>query len=308
MSSTGDDALNRSLATFAVLIFLLGSTQALGAGKARIKWVTSVYADSKGVGLKYPEGVACGNDFFVVADTGNGRILRYSYEGPVVTEEAVFPLPRSHPMTLQVNPRGDIYFLDGKERRIVRLSADGERKEFVNPKSLPSSTEVVVKSFRIDADGNIYILDIFSGQVLVLDPDGQYLRGVSVPEEHGFFSDLAVNWQGRIFLLDSVEAAVYAAGPEADGFSRLTESLKEFMNFPTHLDIDDGGGLYLVDQHGSGLGLVGQDGSFLGRRLALGWKESGLYYPSQICISENGSIFIADRNNSRIQLFSVGTD
>jgi hypothetical protein len=81
--------------------------------------------------------------------------------------------------------------------------------------------------------------------------------------------------------------------------------MKEYMNFPARLAIDDRGVLYLVDQNGSGLGIVGRDGSFLGRKLARGWNESGLYYPSQMCISANGSIFIADRNNSRIQMFKV---
>ena len=78
------------------------------------------------------------------------------------------------------------------------------------------------------------------------------------------------------------------------------------MNFPTSLSVDESGVIYLVDQYGSGLGLVGQDGSFLGRKLGLGWKDGGLYYPSQLCISRNGSMFIADRGNSRVQLFDIG--
>ncbi len=37
----------------------------------------------------------------------------------------------------------------------------------------------------------------------------------------------------------------------------------------------------------------------------MGWKEGLLYYPSQLCINEKGEIFIADRNNNRIQIFTV---
>ena len=97
-----------------------------------------------------------------------------------------------------------------------------------------------------------------------------------------------------------------SAGAEAKLFSRLTESLKAYMNFPTGLETDDRGTIYLVDQYGSGLALVDRNGGFLGRKLGLGWNESRLYYPSQLCIADDGNLFIADRSNSRIQIFSVG--
>ena len=61
----------------------------------------------------------------------------------------------------------------------------------------------------------------------------------------------------------------------------------------------------LVDQNGGGLALLNKDGSFLGRKLSMGWNESQLYYPAQICISKQGYMFIADRNNSRVQMFSL---
>jgi sugar lactone lactonase YvrE len=288
-----------------LLVFFFASSSAIGADKTRMKWITSVYADGNGIGLVYPEGVACGDDFMVVADTGNSRLLRYTYDGVLVTAEAEFPLPKSHPIIVQVNSEGTVYFLDGRERRVARLSATGGEKSFLDPKNLPSSAEIVAKSFRIGGSDGIYILDILSGQVLVLNADGQYSRHVPFPEEYGFFSDLAVDRQGRIFLLDSVEAVVYLAAKDADSFSQLTESMREYVNFPARLEVDGNGILYLVDQNGSGLALIAQDGSFLGRKLGLGWNESGLYYPSQMCISADGSVFIADRNNNRVQMFKV---
>ena len=300
--------MRRACAVILVLAVVLVSLPAIGAGKIRMKWVTSIYTDAKGIGLKYPEGVACTDDFVVVGDTGNSRLLRYTYEGASVTAEAEFPLPKSVPVIVQVNSKGEIYFLDGRERRIMELSAAGEEKGAIKPKSLPSSAEIVPKSFRIDGRDNIYILDIFSGRVLVLDADAQYSRQISFPDEYGFFSDLAVDRQGTVFLLDSVDAVVFSAAKDSKTFSPMTASMKEYMNFPARLAIDDRGVLFLVDQNGSGLGVVGQDGAFLGRKLGQGWNQSGLYYPSQMCISTNGSFFIADRNNSRIQMFTVDQD
>jgi sugar lactone lactonase YvrE len=247
-------------------------------------------------------------DFFVVADTGNSRLVRYTYRDGIAIGEAEFPLPQSSPIVVQVNSKGDLYVLDSREQSIEMLSATGSKLGELKPRDLPSKKKLIPKSFKIDRDDNIYVLDIFSERVLVLDPEGGYSRHVDLPEKYGFFSDLAVDELGTIHILDSVEAVVYSAGRKADAFSRLGESLKEYMNFPTSLATDDAGTLYLVDQFGSGLAVVARDGSFLGRALGMGWTDSRLYYPSQICISPDGNVLIADRSNSRVQLFTFVED
>jgi DNA-binding beta-propeller fold protein YncE len=77
------------------------------------------------------------------------------------------------------------------------------------------------------------------------------------------------------------------------------------LNFPTSITTDDRGTIYIVDENGSGIVILGQDGSFMGRQLSMGWNEGLLYYPSQISINEKGEVFIADRGNSRVQIFSL---
>jgi hypothetical protein len=304
--SIGDSGLKLAPVVLIPFVAFLLVAQPLRAEKRTIKWVATVYNDDKGIALKYPEGVACTDDYFIIADTGNGRLLRFAYRGEGVEMEAEFPLPKSYPIRVHVNSNDDLFFLDGAERRIETMSATGEGRVSLSYGGLPFSTEVVPKSFAIDSDDNIYVLDIFSRKVLVLEPDGQFLRQVPFPEKYGFFTDLTVDRQGTVFLLDGVEAVVYSAARSADRFSRLTDSLKAYMNFPASLALDAQGVMYLVDQYGSGLGLVGPDGAFLGRKLGLGWKDGGLYYPSQICVSGSGRVFIADRSNSRVQLFDLG--
>jgi hypothetical protein len=50
---------------------------------------------------------------------------------------------------------------------------------------------------------------------------------------------------------------------------------------------------------------MAQDGSFLGKQLATGWTEGLLYYPAQARINERGELFVADRENSRVQVFRL---
>jgi sugar lactone lactonase YvrE len=305
MSSTAGRASRRAIAALTAVVLAMATAQALGADRRKVRWLTSVYIDAKGVGLLRPEGVTCGDDGFVVADTGNRRLLRFRYRDDRVEPEAVYPLPEFHPLRIHANSRGELYFLDGRERRIARVSPQGTPLGFVEPKGLPSRAQPVPKSFAIGPADEIFLLDLFSSRVLVLDANERYLRQVPFPEKYGFFSDVAVDPQGRIFLLDAVAGAVYAAAGGADRFARVADNLKDYTNFPNSLAIGPKGILYLVDQYGSGLALVDPDGEFLGRKLGLGWSKSGLYYPAQICLSRNGTLFIADRGNNRVQLFAV---
>lgn len=285
----------------------LSSLDALGAERVNFRRLTSIYSDeTKDVALKNPEGVACAASTLIVGDTGNGRLLRYTVENRAVRPAGEIRAPElTYPIRVQLNSKGDIFALDGKQRRIARFAAGGQFTGYVNPEGVPSSTTVIPRSFKIDRDDNIYVLDIFSARVLVLGPDGKFQRQLGFPKEYGFISDLAVDFKGTIFLLDSVQAMIFVAAKDAKTFMPLTQGLREHLSFPTSLTTDSRGGLYAVDENGAGVVLLGQDGSFLGRQLAMGWKEGFLYYPSQMCVNQRDEAFIADRGNSRVQAFAI---
>ncbi len=79
--------------------------------------------------------------------------------------------------------------------------------------------------------------------------------------------------------------------------------MKEYANFPTNIALDQNNFIFLVDKHGGDLVILNPSGSFLGQKFGFGRKEAQFYYPSQMCISKEGNVFIADSGNSRIQIF-----
>lgn len=289
---------------FLILIFL-GVPFYAAAETVKIKHLASVYVDGDGKKLNYPEGVACRGDYFLVADTGNSRIVRYSFKNKTLAAEGQFPLENAYPIVVQMNSKGEIYYLDGKERRIAQLGATGEPKGFLKFTGMAQGEAVVLRSFRIDNEDNIHLLDISAKKVIIVNPEGRFIKSLSFPEKYGFFSDLGIDQRGKIFLLDSVNAVVYSQNEKNDGFSPLTKNMKEYMNFPTGIAIDRAGQIYLTDQFGSGLALIGRDGSFLGTKIGMGWNDSQLFYPSQLCINSSDELFIADRSNSRVQVFGA---
>jgi len=118
---------------------MLGLFLASPSVAAKIKHQGSVYLDSAGLSLKHPEGVACADEFFIVADTGNSQLVRYTLSTQGLIPVAVYPLPGSSPIIAQLSAKGDIFVLDGKARAIFKMSQEGEVFDKVEPKGLPDS-------------------------------------------------------------------------------------------------------------------------------------------------------------------------
>ena len=281
--------------------------EVIAAEATKLRYVAAVYLDEKGVGLRQPEGVACNDrSTLIVGDTGGGRLLRFSVEERTVKPAGEMRAPElTAPIRVQMNSKDEVFALDAKQRQIVRFDAKGEPRGYLQAEGVPGSSRIVARSFRIDRDGRIYLLDVFSARVIVLGPDGKFLREIGFPKEYGFFSDLAVDGRGRIYLVDSLRAEVHAAQKDAKEFSLLAKNLRGHLSFPTSMAVDGRGTLYVVDEHGGGVVLLGQDGAVLGRQLAMGWNEGLLNSPSQICLTDKGEVFVADRGNSRVQVFSI---
>ena len=272
-----------------------------------LKYMTSAYGDSEGVGMNRPEGIACSDNFFIVADTGNDRLLRYSYSNDILMAETSFKVAElPYPIRVQIASGGEIFVLDGKLLKVARLGQDGTFKGFLSFIGVTSPQMVVPRSFRLGRDNNlVYLLDIYGGRVLVVDEKGNYKRHIPFPNPYGFFSDLAVDYKGNVLLLDSIKGIVYTASDVAQEFSPIVENLKEHTRFPSSLTTDRLGNIYIVDRHGGRIIVLAQDGTYQKTQLGFGWKESLLNYPSQICIGSENDLFIADTNNSRVQILKL---
>ena len=288
------------------VILAVFAAKSFCAEELKFQHITSIYADDQERKLKQPEGVACSkNNLLIVADTGNARLVRYTFKDslaePAAQEIRVPQL--KYPRRVKMNSKSEIFVLDGKLRRIIRITADGRFKGYSDPQSASTPSAYAPISFHIDKDDNLYILDVFSGQVIVLGPRGETRKHIKLPEEHGFFTDLTVDSRGRVLLLDSVNARVYSTTANSTRFTAITEGLKAYMRFPAGLTTDKQSRIYLVDRNGSKIIILAHDGSFLGRLSARGWKEGLLNYPSQMCLNDRGEIFVADTKNSRVQVF-----
>ena len=284
-----------------------GHLRLTAAETANLRHVMSIYFDQKEAGFKQPEGVACdARGRVIVADTGNGRLVRFNLlEGKLGGGDEIRLPQITAPSLIHVTSKGDLCVLDGKQRRIVRLGPDGEFKAVLAFDGAPPPATIVLKSFAIDAFDNVYALDVFSGRVLMLDARGRFQRALSLPADAGFIADVTVDTTGTVFLLDSIKRRLYWAAKDAAEFSRLGGDLTQQLGtMPSSLTASKGM-LFIAEGSGSSIITFGRDGSFLSRQLKPGWEEGTLNYPSQVCINDRDEVFIADRDNSRIQVFRL---
>lgn len=294
-----------TLVFLTLLVFFPGRSFALM--RIKLQPLTPVYAAHNG-GLLAPEGVAVSAKFheIVISDAGHARLLKYTFADDKATGCTEIKLPQvPYPLKVQVNSKGEIFVLDGRQRKIARLAPAGTFEGYVEPAGMPDPDNFVPKSFRIGPNDDIYVLDIMGARVVVLGPDGKFIRQIPFPDGTGFMTDLAVDESGRIIVSDGPKAVLYAAQANAASFTPLTGSLHEYIDFPANITTDSNGIVYVSDQNGGSIILIGKDGSFQGRRLGLGWNKGLLYFPGQICLDGDGHLLIADRENNRIQIFKI---
>ncbi|HET7784856.1 MAG TPA: NHL repeat-containing protein [Myxococcales bacterium] len=289
-------------AAAAILISAAGAR----AAPLVLTFAASAYSSPDGAALKAPEGLACTSDGkVVVADSGNRRLLVFAWKGgtfdggtPIKFDELGFPT------RVQIDAAGNVLALDQQGRRIVRVGVEGKFDGFVSMRGVPVEAGYAPVAFKLDRAGAIYVLDVTSARVVVLDRAGAFVRQVRLPERR-IISDIGIDAAGTLYAVDAIGGTVYKAAAGSGAFAVFAKGLKEYLNYPVYIDFNDRGQILLVDQNGNGIVVLGPDGSFQGRQLSIGWSDGLVYYPAQICSASRGVVFVADRNNNRVQAFST---
>ena len=291
----------RLASPLAAACLLLAAAPAAAA--VSVTYAASIYADAADRPLKDVEGVACGAGGQIsVADTGNGRILRY-----LVADKQVQPLAEwrfaelPYPTRLQLDAQGNLLVLDRKVQRLGRIDPQGKFLGYVAFQGVPGP--VVPGAFKVEGE-SLYVLDLASVSVLVSDLAGNVARRLDLPRGEPAFTDVAVDPAGTVYAVDAAGVAVWAAERGAGAFKTITRNLRDAVSFPVYAAVSSGR-IFLVDQAGNGLVALGLDGTFQGRFLAMGRGGGAVFYPAQICIGDAGWAALADRGNNRVQLLSL---
>jgi len=273
------------------------------ADTVKIRHRLSLLADHQQQPLQLPEGVVpVGESELIACDTGNQRLVRYRAAAEFEYQPvAVIKVPQlRYPTKVQRDLQGDLLVLDRESFRLVRLSPEGAFRGYVGS---GGSASAAIKSFSLDANGNIYLLELPHSRVRVLTPAGELLREISTAGD-AVLTDVVVDRKGRLLAVDATRGIVYEARPQDTVLKPVTDSLKPYARFPARIATDDRGRIYLSDRNGCRIVILSQAGAFLVSRSARGYKEGLLQFPGQLWV-KGDSLYIADTRNDRIQVFSL---
>lgn len=187
---------------------------------------------------------------------------------------------------------------------------------------LPSRIDLVeVTAVAVDAQDRVLIFNRGTHPVVVTDADGQYLsdwgqgqfarpHGITIHNDLVYTVDdldhtvKIFTADGRLLRKLGVSGEFARTGATTVDFRTIQQAAGPF-NFPTNLAVADNGDIYVADGYGNArIHRFAADGTLLHS-----WGEPGsapgqFQIPHGIAISRDGSLCVADRENSRLQFFS----
>jgi DNA-binding beta-propeller fold protein YncE len=181
-----------------------------------------------------------------------------------------------------------------------------------------------VVAVATDAQDRVYVFNRGEHPVMVFDRDGTFLRswgkglfarphGILIgPDDAVYCTDdldhsvRKFTPDGRLLLTLGTSGKPSATGATSVDYRTILRVGPPF-HYPTNLALSPEGELYVSDGYGNArVHKFSSDG-----RLLFSWGEPGngpgqFHVPHGIAVDRQGTVYVADRENSRIQLFAPG--
>jgi len=290
------------------------------------------------VSLDGPTGVAldsAGNLY--IADARAKRIRKVNTAGLISTLagggasnregapawEASFRLP----FGVAVDSQGRVYIADGQDSRVRSVALDGTIRTIAGTGTSGSSGDggpatsarlAVPLGLKLDASGNLYILDTGNFTIRKVTADGV----IQAFARAGSPADIAFDSEGNAYIADNqlhVVDKLTAAGvpsrvagtPLVPGYSGDGgPATAATLNGPVGLAFDNAGNLYVSEARNHVIRKITPDGmisTVAGTGIA-GFSGDGgpaasaqLRNPGFIALDPQGNMYVADRDNNRIR-------
>jgi DNA-binding beta-propeller fold protein YncE len=165
-----------------------------------------------------------------------------------------------------------------------------------------------VPGVAVDAKDNVYVFTRSTPPVQVYDAAGKYLRGwgeKTIKSAH----HIRIDPQGHVWTTDIENHTVEKYTPEGKllltlGTRGKAGRDKTHFYKPTDVAFTPDGHLYVSDGYGNARVVhFDETGKYAGEWGELGSKPGQFSIPHSIAADSKGRLYVADRNNARIQVF-----
>jgi len=160
----------------------------------------------------------------------------------------------------------------------------------------------------VDAEENVYVFHRGEHPIMVFDKDGKFLRSFGdgvYASTHG----LRVDKEGNIWTTDVENHVVLKMDNKGRirmvlGRRGVAEEADDRFKMPTDVAISSNGDIYISDGYGnSRIVQLSKDGRFIRAWGKRGTGPGEFNTPHSIALDKQGRVYVADRENFRIQVF-----
>jgi len=215
------------------------------------------------------------------------------------------------PVYLAINPQtGQVWVTDRLTQAIYVYSANGAYIRTFTSKTIPAGWQPMGVAF--DKVGNLYVTDVSTAEhrLLVFDPTGKLTRTITAKDPMSFPNGVAVDAQGRIAVADSNRGRMLVFNQDGKLLQSVNRGVGNGnLGLPRGVTFDSDGRLYVVDTTNQAINVyrLKDDASsvdFVGTFGDQGIGDGMFQYPNGIATDDHGRVYVTDRANDRLQVWS----
>lgn len=303
------------LAIIAYLLYrlLTGGSSLPGVSQQLPHYDTSIYGAAQPMGVAVsPDG-----DRIYVTESGGRRLVRvYDRSG----EQVDSLKPGGHkgswrlPVYVAVEPEtGDVYVSDRLREDVEIYDQNGKYLRSLKPKGrLGRSANPLGLAFGPEDD--LYMTDVNGERrlhrVLVFGDGQKPLRRIGTPGVFWFPNGIAVDSDGDVYVADSNDGRLTIFDSKGKPAASIQRGVADGdLGLPRGVAIH-GDKLYVVDTTTHAVkvydigGGVKEAPSYVGSFGVEGFTDGAFEYPNGIAIDGDGRIYVTDRENNRVQVWT----
>jgi tripartite motif-containing protein 71 len=268
--------------------------------------------------LSYPMDIEVDSKGFIYVidgtyDEGNARVVKFDPRGNVISEWKS-PLKGSSFEGIGLDEKGNIYLADCG--RVLKLNSDGKLAQVIGKKGEGPGELDSVYDVAVDGKGNIYICN--TTRIQRFDSDGRFVKQwgkyINDPEYDECRKDGEFYIPYRIYF-DHIDS-IYVCEERNRRIQKITtegafirkwdfsKPIKpEEGIYPSSTAVDEKENLFILDRARSKVVKMNLDGIVISEWGGEGFGKGKLNHPEGIAVDSSGTVYVADTENHRIQVF-----